>query len=57
MSRSKIFRLSKLHEPGGRVQLVVFENFTRAYLVQSAREKSCDYFLILYMNKISDSTT
>ena len=33
----------KLHEPVGRVQLVVFEKFASAYLFQIAREKSFDY--------------
>ena len=31
-----------------RVQSVVFEKFTSAYLFQIAREKSCDYLLIIY---------
>ena len=35
----------------GRVQFVVFEKFTSAYLFQIAREKSCDYVLITYMKK------
>ena len=30
-------------EPVGRVQFVVFEKFTSAYLFQIAREKSFDY--------------
>ena len=48
----KIFqRLTKLHEPVGRVQFVVFEKFTSAYLFLIAREKSCDYLLIIYMKK------
>ena len=29
----------------------VFEKFTSAYLFQIAREKSCDYLLIIYMKK------
>ncbi len=28
---------------------VVFEKFTSAYLFQIARERSCDYLLIIYM--------
>ena len=36
----------KLHEPVGRVQFVVFENFTSGYLFQITREKSFDYLLI-----------
>ena len=37
-----------MHEPVGRVHFVVFEKFTSAYLFQIAREKSCDYLLIIY---------
>jgi len=37
-----------MHEPVGRVQFVVFEKFTSAYLFQIAREKPFDYFLIIY---------
>ena len=52
ISTSKfIQRLTKLHEPVGRVQLVVFEKFSSAYLLQIAREKSCDYVVIIYMKK------
>ena len=36
-----------MHEPIGRVHFVVFEKFTSAYLFQIAREKSCDYLLII----------
>ena len=46
---SKFFKVyKKLHEPVGRVQFVVFEKFTSAYLFQIAREKSFDYLLIIY---------
>ena len=46
---SKFFKdYEKLHEPVGRVQFVVFEKFTSAYLFQIAREKSFDYLLIIY---------
>ena len=38
-------------EPVGRVQFVVFEKLTSACLFQIAREKSCDYILIIYMEK------
>ena len=44
-------RLTKLHEPVGRVHFVVFEKFTSAYLFLIAREKSCDYLLKIYMKK------
>ena len=54
-STNKFFRLAKLHEPVGRVQLfAVFEKFTSAYLFQIAQEKSCDYLLIIYMKKFRD---
>ena len=44
---SKFFKdYKKLHEPEGRVQFVVFEKFTSAYLFQTAREKSLDYLLL-----------
>ena len=35
----------------GRVQFVVFEKFTSADLSQIAREKSCDYLLIIHIQK------
>ena len=44
-------RLTKLHEPVGRVQFVVFEKITSADLSQIAREKSCDYLLIIHIKK------
>ena len=34
-----------------RVQFVVFKKFTSAYLFQIAREKSCDYLLIIHLTK------
>ena len=37
--------------PVGRVQFGVFEKFTSAYLFQIAREKSCDYLLLIYVQK------
>ena len=37
-----------------RVQFGIFEKFTSAYLFQIAREKSCDYLLILSMKKFRD---
>ena len=45
-----------MHEPVGRVQFVVFEKFTSAYLFQMAREKSCDYLLIRYTKNITTTT-
>ena len=30
---------------------MVFEEFSSAYLLQIAREKSCDYVVIIYMKK------
>ena len=44
-------RPTKVHEPVGRLHFVVFEKFTSAYLFQIAREKSCDYLLIMYLKK------
>ena len=35
------------------MQFVVFQKITSAYLFQIAREKSCDYLLIIDMKKIS----
>ena len=43
-----------MHEPVGRVQFGVFEKFTGAYLFQIAREKSCDYLLIICMKTFPD---
>ena len=52
----KIFqRLTKLQEPVGREQFGVFEKISSAYLFQIAREKSCDYLLIINMKKLGDS--
>ena len=45
-----------MHEPIGRVHFVDFEKFTSAYLFQIAREKSCDYLLIIYAKNISTAT-
>ena len=50
-------RLTKLHEPVGRVQFVVFEKFTSADLSQIAREKSCDYLLIIHIQKFYTAST
>ena len=50
-ARVNFQRLTKLHKPVGRVQFVVFEKFTSADLSQIARDKSCDYLLIIYMQK------
>ena len=33
------------------MQFGVFQKFTSAYSFQIAREKSCDYLLIMYMKK------
>ena len=54
-ARVNFSRLTKLHEPVGRVQFVVFEKFTSADLSQIAREKSCDYLLIIYMQKFDSN--
>ena len=50
-ARVNFQRLTKLLEPVGRVQFVVFEKFTSADFSQIAREKSCDYFLIIHIQK------
>ena len=44
------------HLPVGLVHFVVFEKFTSAYLFQIAREKSCDYLLIIYTKNITTTT-
>ena len=45
----QIFKdFKKLHEPVGRVQFAVFVKFSSAYLFQIEREKSFDYFLMIY---------
>ena len=51
ISKSK---LTKLHEPVGRVQFEVFEKFASTYLFQIAREKSCDYLPIINKPKFLD---
>ena len=35
---------------------MVFEKFTSAYLFQTARQKSCDYLLIIYTKNITTTT-
>ena len=45
-----------MHEPVGRVHVVVFEKFTSAYLFQIAREKPCDYLLMIYAKNITTTT-
>ena len=40
-----------MQQPVGRMYFVVFEKFISAYLFQIAREKSCDYLLIIYIIK------
>ena len=53
----KIFqRPTKVHEPMGRVHFLVVQNFTSVYLFQIAREKSCDYLLIIYTKNITATT-
>ena len=42
-------KTTKLHEPGGRVQCVVFEKFTSAYLHQIARE-----IMLLLVNNLHE---
>ena len=49
-------RLTNCTSPVRRVQFGVFENFTSAYLFQIAREKSCDYLLIIYVQKFQTNS-
>ena len=42
-------KTTKLHEPGGRVQCVVFKKFTSAYLHQIARE-----IMLLLVNNLHE---
>ena len=51
ISTSKISKTTKLHEPEGQVQFVVFEKFTSAHYAK-LHEKSCYYLLIMYMKKM-----
>ena len=49
---SKFFsRLTKLHEPVGRVKFVVFEKNLQVLIYSKLHLKSCDYVLIMYMKK------
>ena len=50
ISKSEFLKDNKLHKPVGRVQFVVFENFTSAYLQQIARE-----FMLLPVNSIHEN--
>ena len=50
-------KATKVHKPTGRVHFVAFEKFKSAYLFQIAREKSCDYLLLIYMKNITTTTT
>ena len=47
----------KSARPVGRVQFVVFEKFTSADLSQIAQEKSCDYLLIIHIQKFYTAST
>ena len=51
ISTSKISKTTKLHEPEGQVQFVVFEKFTSADYTK-LQQKSCYYLLIMYMKKM-----
>ena len=49
---SKFFsRLTKLHEPVGRVKFVVFEKNLQVLIYSKLHSKSCEYVLIMYMKK------
>ena len=56
-ARVNFQRLTKLHEPYGLMQFVVFEKFTSADLSQIAQEKSCDYLLIIHIQKFYTAST
>ena len=45
-------KVSKLHEPVGQMQPELFEKPTRTYYFQIEREKSYDYFSIIYITKL-----
>ncbi len=50
-ARVNFSKANQIAKPVGRVQFVVFENFTSADLSQAVREKSCDYLLIIHIQK------
>ena len=50
ISKSEFLKDNNLHKPVGRVQFVVFEKFTSAYLQQIARE-----FVLLPVNNIHEN--
>ena len=50
ISKSEFLKGNNLHKPVGRVQFVVFEKFTSAYLQQIARE-----FMLLPVNNIHEN--
>ena len=45
-------KVSKFHEPVGRMQFELFDKHTIANYFQIEREKSCDYLLIIYIPKL-----
>ena len=51
ISTSKISKTTKLHEPEGQVQFVVFEKFTSAHYAK-LQEKSRYYLLIMHVKKM-----
>ena len=55
-ARVNFQRPTKVHEPVWRVHFVVLEKFTSAYLFQIAREKSCDYLLMINTKNITTTT-
>ena len=50
ISQSEFLKDNNMHKPVGRVQFVVFEKFTSAYLQQIARE-----FMLLPVNNIHEN--
>ena len=57
LARINFSKTNQIARPVGRVQFVVFEKFTRANVSQIAREKSCDYLLIIHIQKLYTATS
>ena len=55
MSTSKFFqRPTKLHEPVGLVQFVVFEKINECLFISKLHEKNCTSAKITYLNPTND---
>ena len=55
-ARVNFSKTNKRAQPVGQVLFAVFEKFTGAYLFQIAREKSCDYLLIIFTKNITTTS-